>query len=120
LYTQKRIDFKCPYHKNELGQALGDGEGQEGLACCSPWGHKESDTTGQLNKQITTKTINRMGSRKLWEMMKMFMAQIVVMVSQVYAYLQAHEVYTLNMYCFSRINHTLINLSKSNNNNSSI
>ena len=61
-----------------------------------------------------------MGSRKLWEMMKMFMAQIVVMVSQVYAYLQAHEVYTLNMYCFSRINHTLINLSKSNNNNSSI
>ena len=23
----------------------GDGEGQESLACCSPWGHKESDTT---------------------------------------------------------------------------
>ena len=26
-----------------------DGEGQGGLACCSPWGHRESDTTGQLN-----------------------------------------------------------------------
>ena len=25
--------------------ALGDGEGQESLVCCSPWGHKESDTT---------------------------------------------------------------------------
>ena len=25
---------------------LGDGEGQEGLVCCSPWVHKESDTTG--------------------------------------------------------------------------
>ena len=24
----------------------GDGEGQGGLACCSPWGCKESDTTG--------------------------------------------------------------------------
>ena len=35
---------------HELGQTLGDGEGQRDLACCSPWGHKESDTTGQLNK----------------------------------------------------------------------
>ena len=26
-------------------QALGDGEGQGSVACCSPWGHKESDTT---------------------------------------------------------------------------
>ena len=27
----------------------GVGDGQGGLACCSPWGHKESDTTEQLN-----------------------------------------------------------------------
>ena len=27
----------------------GVGDGQEGLACCSPWGHKESDTTEWLN-----------------------------------------------------------------------
>ena len=26
---------------HELGQILGDGEGQGGLACCSPWGCKE-------------------------------------------------------------------------------
>ena len=32
-----------------LGQTLGDGEGQRGLACFSPWGCKESDTTWQLN-----------------------------------------------------------------------
>ena len=32
-----------------LGQTLGDGEGQGGLACCSPWGRKELDMTGQLN-----------------------------------------------------------------------
>ena len=24
-------------------------DGQGGLACCSPWGHKESDKTQQLN-----------------------------------------------------------------------
>ena len=28
---------------------LGDGEGQGGLACCSPWGCKESDTAERLN-----------------------------------------------------------------------
>ena len=25
---------------HELGQTLGDGEGQGGLACCRPWGHR--------------------------------------------------------------------------------
>ena len=30
---------------HELKQALGDGDGQGSLACCSPWGHKGLDTT---------------------------------------------------------------------------
>ena len=30
-------------------QAPGDGEGQGSLACCSPWGHNELDTTEQMN-----------------------------------------------------------------------
>ena len=30
---------------HEFEQALGAGIGQGRLACCSPWGHKESDTT---------------------------------------------------------------------------
>ena len=29
----------------EFEQTPGDGEGQESLACCSPWGRKELDTT---------------------------------------------------------------------------
>ena len=37
------------WNGRELWQTLGDGEGQRGLACCSPWGRKESETTGQLN-----------------------------------------------------------------------
>ena len=35
--------------RHEFEQALGVGDGQEILVCCSPWGHKESDTTEQLN-----------------------------------------------------------------------
>ena len=38
---------RCNAH--ELGQTIGDGEGQRGLECYSPWGRKESDTTGQPN-----------------------------------------------------------------------
>ena len=33
---------KCEY-------TLGVGDGQGGLACCCPWGHKESDPTERLN-----------------------------------------------------------------------
>ena len=34
---------------HEFEQAPRDGEGQGSLACCSPWGQKESDMTEQLN-----------------------------------------------------------------------
>ena len=34
---------------HEFESTPGVGDGQGGLACCSPWGHKESDMTEQLN-----------------------------------------------------------------------
>ena len=34
---------------HEFQQAPGVGDGQGDLACCSPWGFKESDTTEGLN-----------------------------------------------------------------------
>jgi len=34
---------------HEFEQALGVGDRQGGLACCGPWGRKESDTTERLN-----------------------------------------------------------------------
>ena len=34
---------------HEFEQAPEDDEGQGSLVCCSPWGHKESDTTEPLN-----------------------------------------------------------------------
>ena len=33
---------------HEFEQALGVGDGQGSLAYCSPWGHKESNTTDRL------------------------------------------------------------------------
>ena len=40
------------YHRlngHEVEQALGVGDGQLSLVCCSPWGRKESDTAEWLN-----------------------------------------------------------------------
>ena len=34
---------------NGFGWTLGVSDGQRGLACCSSWGHKESDKTERLN-----------------------------------------------------------------------
>ena len=39
----------------EFEQASGDGERQESLACCCPWGRKESDMTERLNDNNRTK-----------------------------------------------------------------
>ena len=35
---------------HEFEQAPGVGDGRESQACCSPWGHKESDMAEQLNR----------------------------------------------------------------------
>ena len=41
-------------NRHEFEQILGDSGGQMSLACCKPWGHKESDLTQQLNTTSTT------------------------------------------------------------------
>ena len=38
------------FNGHDIGQTLGDGKGQGGLAFCNPWGRKELDTTWQLNE----------------------------------------------------------------------
>ena len=40
---------------HDFGQTPGDSEGQGSLACCSPWGHKESDTCGNMGKHFIKK-----------------------------------------------------------------
>ena len=39
---------------HEFEQTPGDTEGQGSLACCSPWGRQESDTTERLNDNYHT------------------------------------------------------------------
>ena len=48
------VGWHHQFNVHELGQNPGDGEGQGGLACCSPWGWKESDTTWQVNNNKCT------------------------------------------------------------------
>ena len=45
----ERVGWHHRLNGHEFEQTPGDGEGQGSLACCSPWGLKESDTTEQLN-----------------------------------------------------------------------
>ena len=44
---------------NSRDISLRDNEVQERLACCSPWGHKESDTMEQLNNNKERQNIAR-------------------------------------------------------------
>ena len=43
---------------HEFEQAPGVGDEQRGLVCCSAWGHKESDTAGQLNNNSNSRHVH--------------------------------------------------------------
>ena len=45
------------FNRHEFEQAPGDGERQGNLVCCSPWGHKEWDTTEWLNNSNLRKRV---------------------------------------------------------------
>ena len=49
MTEDEMVGWHQPLNGHEFEQALGDGEGQGGLVCCSPWGCKESDMTEQLS-----------------------------------------------------------------------
>ena len=50
---RQSIDEMVGWHHqldgHEFEQTLGGSEGHGSLACCSPWGRQESDTTERLN-----------------------------------------------------------------------
>ena len=47
----------------EFEQTPRGGEGQGSLACCSPWDHKESDMTGQLDNNNIYRGVELLGQR---------------------------------------------------------
>ena len=42
---RETVGWHHQLNAHEFEQTLGDSEGQGSLACCSPWGHNESDMT---------------------------------------------------------------------------
>ena len=50
----------------EFEQALGDGEGQGSLPCCTPWGREELDTTQQLNNNKALLCISLCKAQTWW------------------------------------------------------
>ena len=53
---------------HEFEQALGVGDGQGGLVCCSSWGHKELDTTEWLNwtERVDDEIMSVMPGQAAW------------------------------------------------------
>ena len=47
---------------HEFEQTPGIGDGQGGLACCSPWGCTESDATDLTDQSILVSTITEANS----------------------------------------------------------
>ena len=43
------VGWHHQFNGHEFEQTPGDSAGQGSLACCSPWGRKESDMTERLN-----------------------------------------------------------------------
>ena len=60
MTEDKMAGWHHQFDGHECEQALGVGDGQGGLACCSPWGRKESDTRLSDRTDVLT---NDMGSR---------------------------------------------------------
>ena len=49
MTKNEMVGWHHQLNEHEFEQALGVGDGQGSLVCCSPWSHKESDMTEQLN-----------------------------------------------------------------------
>jgi len=60
MTEDKVVGWHHRHDRHEFEQAPGVGDGQGSLACCSPWGHKESDTTEPLMEL-------QKASRSLWQ-----------------------------------------------------
>ena len=52
MTENKIVEWHHRHNGHEFYQALGHGDGQGSLVCCSPWYHKELDTTKWLNINI--------------------------------------------------------------------
>ena len=63
VYTHEDSMYYLLVHESE--QTPGDSDGQGSLLCCSPWGHKESDTTERLNNSNKGSQVTLLYERKI-------------------------------------------------------
>ena len=49
MTEDEMVGWHHQFDGHEFEHALGVGDGQGSLVCCSPWSLKEADTTEQLN-----------------------------------------------------------------------
>ena len=50
-------------NERALEQTSGDGEGQRGLVCCTPWGLNAPDSTGRLNSSNRVSLLKPVSTR---------------------------------------------------------
>ena len=67
MIEDEMVGWHHQLDRHEFEQVPGVGDGQGSLACCSPWGLKQSDTTEQLNNNSavmdSTESSKKMCSR---------------------------------------------------------
>ena len=51
MTEDEMVEWHHWFYGHEFEQALGVGDGQGSLACCSPWGRKESDRSDSTELQ---------------------------------------------------------------------
>ena len=64
MTEDEMVEWHHQLNGHEFEQTLGVGDGQGSLACCSPWGRKESDTTEQLNSNNSEYVTEKKGDKE--------------------------------------------------------
>ena len=64
MTEDEMVEWHHRLNGHEFEQTLGVGDGQGSLACCSPWGRKESDTTEQLNSNNSEYVTEKKGDKE--------------------------------------------------------
>ena len=59
MAEDEKVQWHHQHNVHEFEPALGGGDGQGSLVCCSPWSHKELDTTERLNNDNKSRNKSR-------------------------------------------------------------